>query len=284
MRLLIKYLLIFFLWGTSAAQAMIHVVAAENFYGEVAKQLGGPYISVFSIVNNVSQDPHLFTVSPSIAKKIADADIIIYNGADYDPWMKPLLSTHAMLHQRVIVVSDLICLQRGANPHIWYKPETMPIFATEMVRMLSADDPAHADYFSKQLQTFQRKYQMIFITVKRLNAKYKNLPIIATEPIFNDMAERLGLVMQGQGFQQSMMNDIAPTITQIQAFESALRHRTVRLLIYNKQVSNPMTERMLALAKQQNIPVIGVTETLPLSMTYVQWMLEQLSEVERALQ
>ena len=70
-----------------AADDKITVVAAENFYGDVAQQIGGARIAVSSIMSNPDQDPHLFEVSPSIARQIAGARIVIYNGADYDPWM-----------------------------------------------------------------------------------------------------------------------------------------------------------------------------------------------------
>ena len=60
----------------------IKIVAAENFYGDVAKQIGGPDVAVTSILNNPDQDPHLFEVSPSVGRDISDARIVIYNGVD----------------------------------------------------------------------------------------------------------------------------------------------------------------------------------------------------------
>src|ERR1700751_1657799 len=77
---------------TAARAEPVNIVAAENFYGDVAKQLGSANVSVSSILTNPDQDPHLFEASASTARSIADARIIIFNGADYDPWMVKLLS------------------------------------------------------------------------------------------------------------------------------------------------------------------------------------------------
>ena len=69
----------------------VSIVAAENFYGDVARQIGGNAVKVTSILSNPDQDPHLFEASPSVARSLAGARIVVYNGLDYDPWMEKLL-------------------------------------------------------------------------------------------------------------------------------------------------------------------------------------------------
>ena len=128
-----------------AADDKITVVAAENFYGDVAQQIGGARIAVSSIMSNPDQDPHLFEVSPSIARQIAGARIVIYNGADYDPWMTKLLAASPRPDRVVIVASDLHTRKPGDNPHLWYDPATMPAVATALAAALSKTDPGHAD-------------------------------------------------------------------------------------------------------------------------------------------
>src|SRR5271165_1881161 len=103
----------------------VPVVAAENFYGDVAGQIGGPDVKVTSILSNPDQDPHLFEVSPSVARALSAARIVIYSGIDYDPWMAKLLAAARSADRRVIVVADLIGRKTGDNPHIWYDPATM---------------------------------------------------------------------------------------------------------------------------------------------------------------
>ena len=68
----------------------VKVVAAENFYGDLASQIGGANVAVTSILSSPDDDPHLFEASPETAKALGDAKVVIVNGVDYDPWMEKL--------------------------------------------------------------------------------------------------------------------------------------------------------------------------------------------------
>jgi zinc/manganese transport system substrate-binding protein len=265
------------------AMAEINIVAAENTYGEVASELGGPYVRVVSILNNPSQDPHLFTTTPSMAKALTRADIVIYNGADYDPWIMSLLMMRDHKDRMMINVASLMQIKPGENPHIWYLPTTMPTFANALTIMLIRRDPSHQAYYSQKFKRFMQSYQRIFLTVKRLKAKYQHTPVIATEPIFDYMAKSIGLSMHGEAFQMSIMNDVPPSVSQIKSFEDDISHHTIRILIYNNQVINPLTEHMRQLAEKEKIPVIGVSEMMPQQLTYVQWIMNELTALENGL-
>ncbi len=267
----------------SSAYASVHIVAAENFYGEVAKQLGGPYVEVVSILHNPNQDPHLFTTSVSTAVAITKADMVSYNGADYDPWMKPLLAVTQKQNKHIIVVAELMHIKKGSNPHIWYMPETMLVYAREVVHHLSQLDPSHQAYFQQQFNTFNQSYQPLFGQIKQLKMRFGRTPVIATEPVFNYMADAIHLDMHGKDFQINIMNDIPPSYSQTKKFEEDLQQHTVKMLIFNNQVINPSTEKMLVIAKKENIPVLGVSETMPAHVTYVEWMMKQLKQLDYSL-
>ena len=119
------------------------MVAAENFYGDIAQQIGGDRVAVASILSNPDQDPHLFEISPAVVRQIAAAQIVIYNGADYDPWMEKLLKVTPRPGRIVIVAADLVHKKAGDNPHLWYDPPTMPAVAKALAAALAAADPAH---------------------------------------------------------------------------------------------------------------------------------------------
>ena len=93
--------LVFAGMSTVAQAAPISLVAAENFYGDVAKQIGGSNVAVTSILSNPDDDPHLFEASPTTAKALADAKLVILNGADYDPWMDKLLAANPVADRKV---------------------------------------------------------------------------------------------------------------------------------------------------------------------------------------
>ena len=269
--------------STHAADGKIAVVAAENFYGDVARQIGGDRISASSILNNPDQDPHLFEVSPAIARQIADAQIVIYNGADYDPWIVKLLAASPRPDRVVIVAADLVGKRAGDNPHLWYEPGTMPAVAGAVASALAKADPAHADDYAVRLKTFVASLAAINEKIATLRAKFAGVAVTATEPVFGYMADALALKMRNERLQLAIMNDTEPSARDIAAFERDLKTHKVRALFYNKQASNKLVQHLVEVARASNIPVIGVTETCPADLTFQEWMQGELDASGRAL-
>jgi zinc/manganese transport system substrate-binding protein len=266
-----------------AAENQISVVAAENFYGDIARQIGGDRVSVVSIMNNPEQDPHLFETTPGIVRQIAAAQIVILNGANYDSWMDKLLAAGSRRDRTVINAAKLTGYKPGDNPHLWYDPVTMPAVATAIADAFAKSDSAHAADYSARLKVTLAALDQISQRVAQLKLKHGGTPVTATEPVFGLMARALGLTMRNERFQLAMMNDTEPSARDVAAFESDLKERKVRLLIYNSQVSEKLTERLRDIAKRAKVPVIGVTETMPANVKFQDWLLGELDVLDKAL-
>jgi zinc/manganese transport system substrate-binding protein len=266
-----------------AADGKIEIVAAENFYGGVAKEIGGDRVSVTSILSNPDQDPHLFEVSPAIIRQVAAARIVIYNGADYDPWIEKLLNVAAKPDRVAIVAADLVNRKAGDNPHLWYDPATMPAVARSLAAALSAADPAHKGDYAARLETFVASLAPLNEKIAAVRGKYAGTAVTATEPVFGYMADALQLKMSNRQFQLAVMNDTEPSARDVARFEQDLKTHNVRVLFYNKQASNNVVAHLVALARAARIPIVGVTETAPSGLSYRDWMLMQLDETQRAL-
>jgi len=269
-------------WSQAAGQP-VTIVAAENFYGDVAQQLAGPDAKVTSILSNPDDDPHSFEASPSVARAIADARIVIENGADYDPWMEKLLGANRSASRTAINVADLVGRKPGDNPHLWYYLATMPAFAKALSVALVAADPAHRADYDQRLQAVLESLKPIDAKVAQLRKKHSGTPVTATEPVFGYMAAALGLVMRNERFQLAVMNDTEPSASDVAAFETDLRKHQVKLLIYNSQATDESAKRLLEIAHRSKVPVIGVTETEPRGKTYQEWMRGQLDALDDAL-
>jgi len=269
--------------GAHAADGKIAVVAAENFYGDIAGQIGGERVEVVSILNNPDQDPHLFETTPGIVRQIAGAQIVILNGANYDPWMEKLLSAAPRPGRSVIAAADLAGKKPGDNPHLWYDPATMPAVAQALAEAFSKADSAHAADYAARLATTLGALERIAQRTAQIKAKHVGKPVTATEPVFGPMADALGLTMRNQRFQLAMMNDTEPSARDVAAFENDLKQHKVKLLLYNSQVSEKLTLRLLDIAKLAKVPVVGVTETQPANVSFQDWMLGQLDALDKAL-
>ena len=266
-----------------AADAPIAVVAAENFYGDVAKQIGGDRVAVVSLMNNPDQDPHLFETTPGTVRQIADAQIVIANGADYDPWMEKLVNAAPHPGRVLIDVAKLVGKKSGDNPHLWYEPSTMPAAAKALADAFSKADPAHAGDYAARLAAFTASLKPMNDKIAAIRAKFAGASVTASEPVFGYMASALGLKMRNEKFQLSIMNDTEPSARDVAAFEQDLKGHKVKVMFFNKQASNKAVERLVSLARKSRIPVVGVTETAPPGLSYQDWMLGELNDTERAL-
>ena len=269
--------------GARAADGKIAVVAAENFYGDIARQIGGDRVAVVSILNNPDQDPHLFETTPGIVRQIAGAQIAVLNGANYDPWMEKLLSAAPQPNRKVIIAADLMHRQAGDNPHLWYEPATMPTVAKAIAAALGAADAAHASDYAARLTNFLGSLKPLNDKIAAIRGKYAGTAVTASEPVFGTMAGALGLKMRNERFQLSIMNDTEPSARDVAAFEDDLKNHKVKVVLYNSQVSEKLTLRLLDIAKQAKVPVVGVTETLPATMSFQDWMLGELDALDKAL-
>ena len=261
----------------------IRIVAAENVYGDIARQIGGDHVAITSIISSPAQDPHLFEASASVAIAVSRADIIIYNGLDYDPWMEKLTASSKAVQRDIVVAGELAGFKTGDNPHVWYDLKTVSILAKALAEKLVARDPAHADDYRQNQINFEASLLPITSQIAQIAAAHKATPVAATEPVFGYMLMAMDLDVKEAEFQRAVMNDTEPSISDVARFEADMKSKTVRLLVFNRQASSPLVEKMVTLAKANAIPIVAVTETEPQDKTYQQWLSEEVSAIAVAL-
>ena len=261
----------------------VKVVAAENFYGDLASQIGGANVAVTSILSDPDTDPHLFEASPDTAKAMSDAKIVIVNGVDYDPWMEKLLSAHTAPGRKEIVVGALVGRKAGDNPHLWYDPAYVKAAAKALVADLIAVDPAHKADYEQGEAKFLDSLKPLDDKIATMRKSYAGQPITASEPVFGYQAGLIGLKVHNEKYALAVMNNAEPTPSEVAAFENDLKGHKVKAMMYNAQASEPAVGKLVQLAKDNNIPVVGVSETEPPNSTYQDWMMGQLNALDKAL-
>ncbi len=269
--------------ASAAFAAPVAIVAVESVYGDIARRIGGGDVSVTSVLASADQDPHEFEASAETARLLARAKLVIYNGAGYDPWVVSLLAAAPSKSREVIEVARVARRKTGDNPHLWYDIAAISALAQALAAKLAEIDPAHRPEYASGLAAFDASMAPLREKIAAMRGKYAGTPVTATEPVFEYMADALGLVMRNSRFQLAVMNGTEPGARTIAAFERDLRNRSVKALLYNTQTGEALAGRMRDIAHEAGIPVVAMTETLPPGKTYEQWMLSQLDALDRAL-
>lgn len=270
--------------GASADQR-VRIVAAENFYGDVATQIGGDRVSVVSILSDPSTDPHAYESNSGDARAVANAQLVVKNGLGYDAFLDKLLSASPRPNRIVVDVGGLTGYKDGDNPHMWYDPAAMPMVAERLTDALSQLDPAGKEYYAGRLQNFNSAFKHLNDQVVAIREKYRGANILATEPIFDYMAAALGLNQVGKGgaFQKAVEQGNDPPASAVAEVRQQLASRQIRVLIYNSQAITPITTQLQDFARQNGVAVVAISETQPAGTTYQQWILEELKALQQAL-
>jgi len=271
---------------TSAGNSpTITIIAGENFWGSLISQLGGEKVSVTSIVSDPNADPHEYESNASDAKLFATANYVILNGAGYDSWGDSLLSAGQNPNRKVLVVADLLGKKEGDNPHFWYSPDYVNRVIAQMETDLVSIDPKDADYFQAQYKTLQSsltEYQNRIANIKRTFAGTK---VASTESIFVYLADAAGLnLISPPQFIDAVAEGNDPPASSVVAFETQLKAHEPQVLVFNEQTVTPLTDNMKKIAAEENIPIVGITETIqPPDATFQEWMNAQLLQLQNAL-
>ena len=271
---------------TASPAGKVRIVAAENFWGSIASQVGGEHASVTSIVANPNADPHDYEATPGDARAVATAKYVIANGAGYDPWVQRLVDANPVSGRKLLVVADLVGAKAGDNPHLWYSPADVQLFVNQVATDLGSLESADAEYFATRAQTYLtadlNAYHAVMTVIKQ---KYAGTKVGATESIFVYMAAALGLnLVTPAGYMKSISEGQDPSAADKAEVERQLATKEVKVFVVNAQNSTPDVQGLVAKARANGIAVTTITETLtPSGATFQDWQAHQLQDLLRSL-
>ena len=270
--------------GASSGGKIV-AVGAENQYASVISSVGGKYVQVSAIESNPNTDPHTFEASASVAQTVSQAKLIVQNGLGYDSYMDKIESAAPSAGRKVIVAAQLLGLPDSTpNPHLWYRPSTMPAVARAVAAGLAAIQPAHAAYFRANAAAFDRSLRPWYQALAKFKAAYPNTPVATTEPVGDYMLQAAGTRnLTPFAFQADIMNGVDPAPQYVSLQTSLFDQRKVKVFLYNQQVTSSLTATFLSAAHRNGIPVVGVYETMPTGYTYQSWMLAEVQALQKAV-
>lgn len=265
---------------------VVRVVAGENSWGNIAAQIGGRHVAVTSIISSPNVDPHVYEADVANAVAVAEAGLVIENGAGYDAFLSQLLG--ATSHPGRIVVSVQRVLRVAspdANPHFWYDVPRVPRVAGAIEAALARLDPRDASAFAGNLARFDRSLRPLGAVITHIRCRYPEAPVAYTERVPGYLLQAARLrVLTPPRFAAAIENGVDPGPADTAAMNELMTGRKVRVLLYNAQAVSSATQHVQSLARRDGIPVVPVYETMPPAYrSYQAWQLAQASAVLRAL-
>lgn len=262
----------------------IQVVVSVDQWGDIVEQLAGDCATVTTVIESSKVDPHDYEPTTGDAAKFTDAELVVVNGMDYDPWANKIADT---LNPKppVVDAGKVAGLSDGENPHVWYGPDYVFEFASAVTAELSKLSPKAADYFTAQSDSWNTSMQPYRDEIANIKAEFSGQSYVATESVFDYMAVALGLKdVTPTGFAAAAANETDPSPGDVAEFDDLLKAQGAEVLIYNIQTEGAIPEQIRATAEQAEVPVVDVTESVaPNASSFEQWQVDQLKALSSAL-
>ena len=273
--------------GTSSyAPGVVRVVAAEDFWGSIAAQVGGAHARVVSLIDNPDTDPHAYEPTAADARRLADSQVAVLNGAGYDPWMQQLLAADGG-SRAVLDVGTLVGVAPGGNPHLWYSPTFVERFVGAIAADLSREDRADRAYFAARAQ----RYETVGLAgyhaaIASIRSRFAGTRVGASESIVVYLCRALGLdLVTPPSFLRAISEGTDVSAADTATIADQIHDRVIRVYLENVQNLTPDVQTQVRSARSEGIPLVPVTETLqPAGVTFQAWQTSQLRALETALE
>ncbi|QOP56287.1 metal ABC transporter solute-binding protein [Lacticaseibacillus paracasei] len=266
---------------SSSNGSKIQVVASLDFYGEVAKAVGGNKVSVQSIINNPAVDPHDYEPTTKVGKSVASADLVVASGIGYDGWMDKVVKSADKSKNYLRVADDLMNKKEGDNEHIWYDPRTMPKLANTLADKFAKKDPADKATFKANAKKYIASLNDLNTLINKLKSKVNGQLVDVSEPVFGYALDYLGYKVNDDHFSKSTEDGTDYSAKDIHGIETDIKEKKIAFFVNNIQASSKTVNQLVKLAEQNNVPVLKVTETLPKGKNYRTWMTSQYQQLEK---
>jgi zinc/manganese transport system substrate-binding protein len=272
--------------AADSSGSVLQVVAAENFWGSIAQQLGGSKVAVKSIVVNPTTDPHAYEPTAGDARTLAGAELAIVNGIGYDGWASRLIAANPVSGRRVLDVGDLLGLKAGDNPHQWYAPASVEKVIDAMVADYGRLDPADKAYFERQKKRFETVSLKTYDRLRGgIRKRFAGVAVGYSESIFQPLGQDLHLkLLTPYSFAKAVAEGTEISAGDKAAVDAQAHQHRIKVWVYNSQNVTPDIQQVNAICRQEHIPIATVTETLsPANLNFEQWQAAELRGLIRAL-
>ena len=237
----------------------LSVVATFSILGDFARNVGGDRVSVTMLVGPNS-DTHVYTPTPSDAKEITDAKLVIVNGLGLEGWLPRLIKSSGSKAATVVATRGIATrkIENGhdhgpgdADPHAWQSVLNAKTYVANIRDALTAVDPAGADAYRANAAAYLARLDALDREIREALAKIppERHSVISTHDAFGYFAAAYGIKFiapQGVSTEsEPSARDIAAIITQIK------RQKIPAVFLEN--VSDPRLMRRIAAETGANI-------------------------------
>lgn len=236
--------------GTARGPKALSVVATTMQLQDFARQVGGDRVRVTGVLGP-GNEPHEYEPTPADADAVAEADVVIENGANLDEWLADLLENAGADAQRVVGARGVALLpteEEGfpGDPHVWHDPEAAKLMVDNVAAGLAQADPGGAQTYERNATAYRRKLDGMAATIRR---EFAPIPrhrrdLITSHDAFGYFARAYDINVVGSVL-PSLTTDTEPSARRVRELVEDIRRERVST-IFTEEAVEPRLERQIA--------------------------------------
>ncbi|MGY4100241.1 metal ABC transporter solute-binding protein, Zn/Mn family [Nocardia sp. R16R-3T] len=267
--------------GSSKDSDKPNVVASTNVWGNIATTIAGPDASVTALITDPAADPHSHETSAVESARISDADLIVFNGGGYDEFIEKAIQGK---DKHTVDAFEARTDKSDGNEHVFYDIGTVGTVADRIASALGEIDSTHATAYTDRAAAFKSRLSAITAITTKVAGEHPGTPVLQTEPLAHYLLVAAGTQdLTPHEFQEAIEQETDPAPAAVAATQDLLTGKKVRALVYNTQTEDKITKDLRALAQSNGLPLVEVTETLPVGVDYIQWQTNNAQALAAAL-
>lgn len=239
-------------FGSAQAQERRYVVATFSILGDFARNVGGERVNVTTLVGPNS-DTHVYTPTPSDAKKITDARLVIVNGLGLEGWLPRLVKSSGGKAATVVATKGIATRKiddghdhdhGDADPHAWQSVVNAKTYVINIRDALVAADPAGADVYRANASAYIAKLDALDREVREAVSKIppERRSVISTHAAFGYFAAAYGIKFIAP---QGVSTESEPSARDIAAIITQIKKQKIPA-VFLENVSDPRLMRRIA--------------------------------------
>jgi zinc/manganese transport system substrate-binding protein len=274
------------------------IVSSTNVWGDIAKSVAGDGVRVISIIDSFGQDPHSYEASARDQLAVNEADIVVANGGGYDSFIDVLADAAGGFEILYAYLPDEHSEEEATaeestedghdhgheNEHVWYDFHVVEDFATRLAEQLGTLDPDGATEYAENLVEFLGEMERLQDDVATAGQNYQGYSVLSSEPVADYLIDALGFEnVTPSEFSQAIEeeNDLSPKV--LLEVQELLKNKLVKLFVVNSQTGSSQIDSLIALAKDNGIALVEMSELLPEGISYPEWMHNNILSIDTAL-
>lgn len=193
-----------------APENKLTVVASFYPLAFLAQEIGGEKVEVTNLAGNT--EVHEYQPSPQDMVLLQKADIVLFQGAQIEPWAKNLIPDIQKKGITILDISRAIAIKKGEmldvsdggvtvpsadihssqmpNPHTWLNPVQEKETITLMLPIFQKKDPQNAEYYQKNADMLQKKFADLDTAFQKTLTHCQKKSVIVSHDAFEDLAKR----------------------------------------------------------------------------------------------